>query len=671
MSDLRIETLKMPGAEVGPENPFPALGGPVDVHATLEVSPDIPAEDQKHVGWGQPPGCLPYRVQDGYRRKKRSRRFRVAVLENEALRATFLLELGGRLHSLVHKATGRELLEANPVFQPANLAIRNAWFSGGVEWNIGMIGHCPFTCSPLFAARVDGPGGTPVLRLYEWERIRRVPFQIDAYLPDGSPVLFVRVRITNPNRVEVPMYWWSNMSVPETPDTRVLAPVDHAYRLAYGHGLQKVGVPIWEGKDASYTTNLDRAMDFFFRIPDGHRPWIAALDGKGQGLVQTSTDRLKGRKLFLWGQGVGGKRWQEFLSQPGHAYLEIQAGLARTQAEHLPMPAGAEWSWLEAYGLMQADPRAVHGKDWAVAHSHVEGKLETLIPRRRLEEEFEQGRGMADLPPAEIIQRGSGWGALENRRRKRAGEPPCCSPALVFDETTLGPEQAPWIALLETGAMPAVEPEKGPNSFMVQSEWKELLESRARQGGAASWAEWLHLGVMRGYAGDLAGARQALEKSLEACRTAWALRCLAVLHRIEKNPREAADSLEQALLLRPALARLAAECGQTMIEAGCPQRWLHLVDGLPAAVRRNGRIVVIEARAALAAGELDRVDKILRHPPTVDDMLEGEVSLTDLWFGLNEQRLSQAEGKPVDDALKARVRRDFPPPREIDFRMVT
>ena len=62
--------------------------------------------------------------------------FRVAVLENDHLRATFLLELGGRLWSLLHKPTGRELLSVNPVFQPANLAIRNAWFSGGVEWNI-------------------------------------------------------------------------------------------------------------------------------------------------------------------------------------------------------------------------------------------------------------------------------------------------------------------------------------------------------------------------------------------------------------------------------------------------------------------------------------------------------------------------------------------------------
>jgi len=64
-----------------------------------------------------------------------------------------------RLWSLVHKPSGRELLDVNPVFQPANPAIRNSWLIEGVEWNIGIIGHSPFTCSPLFAARVEWVDG--------------------------------------------------------------------------------------------------------------------------------------------------------------------------------------------------------------------------------------------------------------------------------------------------------------------------------------------------------------------------------------------------------------------------------------------------------------------------------------------------------------------------------
>ena len=36
-------------------------------------------------------------------------------------------------------------------FQPCNLALRNAWVSGGVEWNVGIIGHTPFTVDAMFA----------------------------------------------------------------------------------------------------------------------------------------------------------------------------------------------------------------------------------------------------------------------------------------------------------------------------------------------------------------------------------------------------------------------------------------------------------------------------------------------------------------------------------------
>ena len=50
-------------------------------------------------------------------------------------------------------------------------------------------------------------------------------------------------------------------------------------------------------------------------------------------------------------------------------------------------------------------------------------------------------------------------------------------------------------------------------------------------------------------------------------------------------------------------------------------------------------------------------------------MREGEVVLTDLWFGLHEKRVAAAESVPINDALKERVRREFPPPENLDFRM--
>ncbi len=625
---------------------------------------------RENMAYGLVSSPLPYSMQDGYTRERRSRDFRVAVLENEHLRATFLLELGGRLWSLVHKPSGRELLYVNPVFQPANLAMRNAWFSGGVEWNVGTISHNLLGCGPLFAARLEAPDGTPILRQYEFERIRCVPFQIDAYLPDGSPVLFVRIRITNPHGREIPMYWWSNIAVPETPDTRVIVPASHAYL----HGIRNedlliVPIPNFGGIDVTYPANNQEAASYFFHIPDGRRPWVTALDREGKGLVQVSTGRLKGRKFFVWGMDPGGRTRQEFLSEPGQTYLEIQAGLARTQLEHLPMPAQTEWTWLEAYGLMEADPGAVQGADWTWAQRAVEDQLERLISRARLDDELERSAQWADRPPTEILQRGSGWGALERVRRDAAGEPPFCSAGIIFDDQSLGEAQKPWIALLQHGSLPDATSAELPSGYLVQPEWRALLEAAANRQAGMGWLAWLQLGVMRYHADDREGARQAWEKSLELTVTPWALRNLAVLKREENQLDEAASLYVKAHRLLPSLLPLTVETGQILLESRRAQEWLDLLPQLPEVHRQKGRVRLIEGQAALAVGDLARVERLLSDRFVVDDLVEGERSLSDLWFDYHALRLSLAENAPIDDGLRARVRRAFPVPKEIDFRM--
>jgi len=669
MSELRIQSWSMPAANLGFENPLPPLFRRQSP-SRLVYPPDIPNEILENLGYGHLSSILPYTVQDGFDRELQPADFRTAVLENDILRATFLLEFGGRLWSLVHKPSERELLEVNPVFQLANLAIRNAWFSGGVEWNIGTTGHSPLTCSPLFASCLERSDGTPILRLSEWERFRNTPFQIDAYLPDGSPVLFLRMRIMNPNSHDVPMYWWSNIAVPESPDTRVIAPAESAYCLGCKPGhLARIQVPNSDGIDITYPKNAAYAADYFFDIPDGQYPWITVLDGDGYGLVQVSTDRLMGRKLWVWGREVGGRNWQKFLSPPGDGYVEIQAGLTRTQLEHLQMPAGAEWSWLEAYGLLEADPSIVHGSDWVRTRQHINQELENMIPRAALSTEHEQGADFAETTPMQVIQQGSGWGALENRRREVFGEPAISSSGLRFDADSLTNEQIPWINLLEEGSFPVSDPGTPPRGYLVGDQWLDLLERAMQNDAAQNWLTYFHLGVMKSYTGDLSGSREAWERSLSLEWTPWAARNLAVLVREDGCLDEAAELLIAACDAVPGNVSLAVECGHCLIEADLSHKWLERVLGLPHSIRSIGRIQLLEARAALAEGELQIVEQFFSNQVIVADLREGENSFTDLWFGYHERRLSIDENIPVDETLRARVRADFPLPEEIDFRM--
>ncbi|WP_344515319.1 DUF5107 domain-containing protein [Dactylosporangium maewongense] len=624
----------MPTAEVGPDNPLPPLFGGEDTHAVADAT-EADDEMRQNIAYGRLPSVMPYLLQDGYHRIRQPAEHRVAVLENEVLRATFLLDVGGRLWSLIHKPTGRELLFRNPVFQPANLALRNAWVAGGVEWNIGTIGHSPTTCSPLHAARVQRPDGTPVLRMYEFERMRRIVFQIDAYLPRGSHVLLVHVRIVNPNDHEVPVYWWSNIAVPEAPDVRVIAPADSAWHFSYERVVRRVPIPTSEGSDRTYTTRARAAADYFFDIAPTQRRWIAALDGAGEGLVQASTQRLSGRKLFLWGQHPGGKRWQEWLSEPGQGYLEIQAGLARTQLEHLPLPARTRWSWIEAYGLVTADPGATHGSDWSQARAAVEAGLDSLITRERLDAELAAAATWADDPPVETLSLGSGWGALERRHRAAAGDDSLVLAATPFPDDTLGPEQEPWITLLASGQMPAAAsgaPGTAPVSYETDAAWEPYLKA------AEGWLARLHEGVLHAAQGDLEAAEKAWSRSIEDTPNAWAWRNLGALAAHRGQMPDAVRYYLQAHRVAPDLLPLAQELLDVLVRADLPSLALTTVEGLHADHRADGRVRILEARAALNAGDVDRCRALIDEGIEVATIREGENSLRELWHDCQQRR---------------------------------
>jgi hypothetical protein len=248
--------------------------------------------------------------------------------------------------------------------------------------------------------------------MYELERMRRVVVTIDAWLPAGSPVLLVHVSLHNPSPKPTPVYWWTNMAVPQGPDVRVVAPAERAFHFDYAEQLRLIDFPETAGGDQSYPARFARAADFFMDVPDGERRWITALDGDGRGLVQASTDRLVGRKLFQWGTGAGGQRWQEWLSGPGAAYIELQAGLARTQLEHLALPGGETWEWAEAFGLLEVDPERVHGS-WDSARAAVDEGVEMLVPRAELEDALSVAGRFAG--PADLLARGSGWARSRSR----------------------------------------------------------------------------------------------------------------------------------------------------------------------------------------------------------------------------------------------------------------
>jgi Domain of unknown function (DUF5107) len=641
---LTVTTLRVPYAPIADEDPLPILSV---LESAYNLADDVPEPIRAGASFGRPRSLFPYLMQNRYGRERRPIDLRCVVLENEHLRARFLPDLGGRLWSLTDLTTGRELLYSNRAVQPANLALRNAWFAGGVEWNIGTRGHSPHTASPLHTGYLTAPDGTQVLRMWEFERLRGVAYQVDAWLPPESRVLYVHVRIRNPNVDAVPMYWWSNTAVPERDDVRVLVPADRAYASSYDGTVRVVDIPGTGPTDRTWPTRSPHSADHFFDLAGSARPWIATVDGSGHGLGQTSTRRLVGRKLFCWGTGQGGRRWQDWLSPEGGRYLEIQAGLAATQYEHVMMPAGASWSWVEAYGPIEADPALCHGEDWATATAHVQARIQALTSDDELSGGLARAAAFADQAPQVMVFAGSGWGALEREVRQRAGVAWLDETGTPFPDSTMGPQQEVWRDLLRDGAGPAlasVDPGVPPDSYVAGDLWEDLLSE-----AAPSWARDYHLAVRAHAAGDLSTAHKHYSSSLDRQRSAWALRGLALVATEQADHATARDLLRAAVDIAPAELTLRYEAVRAALDAGDASVALDLVDSAPPNQSALGRLRLLEIQAALACGDNARASRVLASNIEVPDLREGETSLDVLW-----QRTHP--GQPVPAAYDFRMR---------------
>ncbi len=614
---LHLTSVTLPSTSIRASNPLPAVGAMPE--APYQASTEnLPADIAANIAYGRVASIHPYLLQDQYTRERETAPMRLAVLENEHLRAEFALDLGGRLVRLLDKATGRDLVYRNAIFQPANLALRGAWFSGGVEWNIGMRGHWPLTAAPLYAAEITGPDGEPVLRMWEYERKRGLIVQLDATLDANSPALHVQVRVRNPHPRETGMYWWTNIAVAQTPGSRVFAPATHAYQTQYDGSLGYVDVA---DPDISHPASAPAAADWFYALEPGTIPWIAALEPDGSGLAHVSTAPLRGRKLFVWGDTAGGRHWCDWLGGASGAYFEIQGGLATTQYEHLPMPAGATWEWRESFLPLRVDDARRNG-EWATAVPVVEKAVfeasDATDGGARLD-------AVADVAPDRMLNGGSPWGALEAELAARLGTTFDALPGVRFDRDA-GDEGAYWTALLD-GDEPSDPPATdSPASYVDGEGWDRLLAA-----APATWLTHYHRGVIAHASGDLDRAASHYEASLRQRRSAWALRGLGQVRIAQGESDAGLGHLADALSLTPETVPLLLELGTALLQADRADEAASLVASLSGAVRAVGRVRVLAIRAALATGDREAAGRLLEEPFEVPDIREGELSMSSLW----------------------------------------
>lgn len=685
---VKIETFEIRGNIPIGQNPLPTFR--VRKPSPTRTDGDFPAALSEHLGCMTK--VLPYLTQDRYDRSRELLHLPSFVLENEYLKARFLPCLGGRLHSLYDKVAQRDLLFANPVIQPGNLAIRNAWLSGGIEWNVGNFGHTYTTCDNVYAALLKDEQGNAFVRIYEFERNKSIFWQVDFHLPAHEKRLYSHVKMINPFDRDTTTYWWTNIAVRAERRVRILA--SHKQVISFVDGACRYEtlpcLDAMNGVDATYPENADRAYDYFIQCKDPDAStWEAAAYEDGSIFYERSTAPLIYKKLFAWGTHAAGVHWQEYLSDgkgTGY-YAEMQAGIAPSQLHDKPMPAGCVYEWTQCYGGMELDGKKMLDVAYDRAVSYFEDAIDREISAQDITRKHQEMCRLANLPVTEdmIFHRGSGFGALEVVRMARDGDgtPPV---SMCFPHSAIKDAERPWLALLETGSLPEQDPALLQLSYMVSPKWLERLQKAPK-----TWNNLLHLGVaayechnteivvMQSYDQEQSkaatdAAKQAWQASVACKPNYWALRNLAVLERSEGNHAAAQAYYDAAVALPGAYTdqALASEYLQYLNACGAYAKAWALYSSLPDRCAADDRISITAAIAALKLKNVAYLEQFFKAEHHA--ISEGETTLTDLWFGLCALRLAAERGieNPTDEVLAELADEAWdlcPPDHSIDFRM--
>ncbi len=303
--------------------------------------------------------------------------YRTLHLENRYLKVTLLPELGGRVYSVYDKVSGREVFYKNKVIKFAPLAIRGAFFSGGLEFSFP-VAHAPTTADPVNWDIRENADGSASVSFGGLEHMSRMRWTITLTLYPDRCALAQDVFLQNPALIAGRYHYWTNASLDSEPETEFIYPLRRvrSYEFAgtaswpsarldliqHDPGLPGMeGVPMWPADRLHDPANFRWEKDMLAQVSIFGR----AVQWDFFGAWQHSADcgyahfadhrNVAGMKLWSWGQSPVGIVNQTSLTDDGSVYAETQCGAMETQLDFDFLPPGKvrqwrEW-WLPLRGL--------------------------------------------------------------------------------------------------------------------------------------------------------------------------------------------------------------------------------------------------------------------------------------------------------------------------------
>jgi tetratricopeptide (TPR) repeat protein len=267
----------------------------------------------------------PYNRFDGYTNTSHEQQWEMIVMENDHIKLWINPAVGGKIWGAIEKATNKEFIYFNHVVKFRDVAMRGPWTSGGMEINIGIIGHNPSCSSPVdYHMRKNDDGSVSCfIGATDWPS--RTNWTVEVHLRADAAYFTTRSTCYNNSGLEQSYYQWNNVGVKTTGNLEYINP---GYKYI-GHDGSHHSWPKGDsGQQISFYDKNDKGEYKSYHIFGSYSDFWGCYwhnDNFGFGHSATYDDK-PGKKIWIWGLSRYGMIWEDILTDNDGQYTELQSG---------------------------------------------------------------------------------------------------------------------------------------------------------------------------------------------------------------------------------------------------------------------------------------------------------------------------------------------------------
>jgi hypothetical protein len=283
-----------------------------------------------------PNGVYPYMSYCETSNRPALRLYHFVRLENSRMNVAICPDLGGKVFSLIHKRSNKEILYVPEVIRPTRILPRFYFTAGGIEVSFP-ISHTPVQNEKVLY-RIDSTRDRIYVTCGERELRFGMQWSVEYSLGPDDDFLTQRVVLQNPGTSTYPWMSWSNAALPSAHDTRFFFPGGRVLRHC-----SIIDTIEWENEGPKTESDIKEMTGYFWITKDANA-FGAFTPSLGVGLYHIADENMApGIKLWSYGTGDD-SAWAVLSTARRSPYLEIQGGPIGDQSTKFELKPG-ESTW--------------------------------------------------------------------------------------------------------------------------------------------------------------------------------------------------------------------------------------------------------------------------------------------------------------------------------------